>query len=69
MTDTDDKVGLTVRITVKLRPDEYDELFRQFAACGLVVSAQAPLSERKPSPWQASMRAPALARFGKRMRT
>jgi hypothetical protein len=27
MTDTVDKVGLTVRITVKLRPDEYDELF------------------------------------------
>jgi hypothetical protein len=28
MTETDDKVELTVRITVKLRPDEYDELSR-----------------------------------------
>jgi hypothetical protein len=29
MPDTDDKIGLTVRIVVKLRPDEYDDLFRQ----------------------------------------
>jgi AraC family transcriptional regulator len=28
MTETDDKVGITVRITVKLRPDEYYELER-----------------------------------------
>jgi hypothetical protein len=27
MTDADDKVGLTLRVIVKLRPDEYDELF------------------------------------------
>ena len=39
MTDTDDKVGLTVRITVKLRPDEYDELFRHVRRIGSTMSA------------------------------
>jgi hypothetical protein len=39
MTDTDDKVGLTVRITVKLRPDEYDELFRHVCRIGTTMSA------------------------------
>jgi hypothetical protein len=39
MTDTDDKVGLTVRITVKLRPDEYDELFRHVRRIGTTMSA------------------------------
>jgi hypothetical protein len=39
MTDTDDKVGLTVRITVKLRPDEYDELFRYVCRIGTTMSA------------------------------
>jgi hypothetical protein len=39
MTDTDDKVGLTVRITVKLRPDEYDELFRHVCRIGSTMSA------------------------------
>ena len=28
MTDVDDKCGCTVRIVVKLRPDQYDELVR-----------------------------------------
>jgi len=37
--DTGDKVGLTVRITVKLRPDEYDELFRQVCRIGTTMSA------------------------------
>jgi hypothetical protein len=39
MTDTEDKVGLTVRITVKLRPDEYDELFRHVCRIGTTMSA------------------------------
>jgi hypothetical protein len=39
MPDTDDKVGLTVRITVKLRPDEYDELFRHVCRIGSTMSA------------------------------
>ena len=39
MTDTDDKVGLTVRITVKLRPDEYDKLFRHVLRIGSTMSA------------------------------
>jgi hypothetical protein len=39
MPDTDDKVGLTVRITVKLRPDEYDELFRHVCRIGTTMSA------------------------------
>jgi hypothetical protein len=39
MTVTDDKVGLTVRITVKLRPDEYDELFRHVCRVGMTMSA------------------------------
>jgi hypothetical protein len=39
MTDTVDKVGLTVRITVKLRPDEYDELFRHVCRIGTTMSA------------------------------
>jgi hypothetical protein len=39
MTETDDKVGLTVRITVKLRPDEYDELSRHVRQIGSTMSA------------------------------
>jgi hypothetical protein len=39
MTDTDDKAGLTVRVTVKLRPDEYDELFRHVRRIGSTISA------------------------------
>jgi hypothetical protein len=39
MTDMVDKVGLTVRITVKLRPDEYDELFRHVCRIGTTMSA------------------------------
>jgi hypothetical protein len=39
MPDTDDKVGLTVKITVKLRPDEYDELFRHVCQRGSTMSA------------------------------
>jgi hypothetical protein len=39
MTDTDDKAGLTVRITVNLRPDEYDELFRHVCRIGTNISA------------------------------
>ena len=39
MTDTDDKAGLTVRVTVKLRPDEYDELFRHVRRIGSTMSA------------------------------
>jgi hypothetical protein len=39
MNETDDKVGLTIRITVKLRPDEYDELFRHVRRIGSTMSA------------------------------
>jgi hypothetical protein len=39
MAETDDKAGLTVRITVKLRPDEYDELFRHVCRIGTTMSA------------------------------
>jgi hypothetical protein len=39
MTDADDKVGLTVRVIVKLRPEEYDELFRHVRRIGSTMSA------------------------------
>jgi hypothetical protein len=39
MTDTNTKVGLTVRVTVKLRPDEYDELFHHVCRIGSTMSA------------------------------
>jgi hypothetical protein len=39
MTDMDHKVGLTVRVTVKVRPDEYDELFRHVCRIGSTMSA------------------------------
>jgi hypothetical protein len=37
--DMDQNVGLTVRIAVKLRPDEYDELFRHVRRIGTTMSA------------------------------
>jgi hypothetical protein len=39
MTDADDKSTCTVRVTVKLRPDEYDALFRHVCAIGSTMSA------------------------------
>jgi hypothetical protein len=39
MADVDDKAGLTVRVIVKLRPDEYDELFRHVRRIGSTMSA------------------------------
>jgi hypothetical protein len=39
MTDTVDKDGLTVRVTVKLRPDEYDDLCRHVRRIGSTMSA------------------------------
>jgi hypothetical protein len=39
MTDMDYKACLTVRVTVKLRPDEYDELFRHVRRIGSTMSA------------------------------
>jgi hypothetical protein len=39
MSDTDDRAGLTVRVIVKLRPDEYDELFRHVRRIGSTMSA------------------------------
>jgi hypothetical protein len=39
MADTDDKTALTFRVTVKLRPDEYDELFRRVRRIGSTMSA------------------------------
>ena len=39
MTDMGGKSACTVRITVKLRPEEYDELFRHVCAIGSTMSA------------------------------
>ena len=39
MTDVDDKCGCTVRIVVKLRPDQYDELVRHVSEIGSTMSA------------------------------
>jgi hypothetical protein len=39
MPDSDDKIGLTVRITVKLRTDEYDEPFQHVCRIGTTMSA------------------------------
>jgi hypothetical protein len=39
MPDMDENVGLTVRVAVKLRPDEYDELFRHVRRIGTTMSA------------------------------
>jgi hypothetical protein len=39
MTDTERKSACTVRVTVKLRPDEYDELFRYVCGIGSTMSA------------------------------
>jgi hypothetical protein len=39
MTDTNDMSACTVRITVKLRPAEYDELFRHVCEIGSTMSA------------------------------
>ena len=63
MTESDDKAGFTVRITVKLRPDEYDELNRHVRRIGSTMSAflresaakaieeeQAASQDRVPSP-------------------
>ena len=38
MSDAKKKSACTVRITVKLRPDEYDELFRHVCAIGSTMS-------------------------------
>ena len=39
MTSTERKSACTVRVTVKLRPDEYDELFRHVCEIGSTMSA------------------------------
>jgi hypothetical protein len=39
MTATEGKSACTVRITVKLRPEEYDELFRHVCEIGSTMSA------------------------------
>ena len=39
MTGTERKSACTVRVTVKLRPDEYDELFRHVCQIGSTMSA------------------------------
>jgi hypothetical protein len=39
MTDPEGKIACTVRITVKLRPEEYDELFRHVREIGSTMSA------------------------------
>jgi hypothetical protein len=57
-----ENVGLTVRIAIKLRPDEYDDLFRHVRRIGETMSAflresaaraikeDRPLLERAPLP-------------------
>ena len=39
MTATGGKSACTVRVTVKLRPEEYDELFRHVCEIGSTMSA------------------------------
>jgi hypothetical protein len=39
MTDAKDKSACTVRISVKLRPDEYDAMFRHVREIGSTMSA------------------------------
>ena len=39
MTDARDKSAGMVRITVKLRPDQYDEVFRHVREIGSTISA------------------------------
>jgi hypothetical protein len=39
MTATEGKSACTVRVTVKLRPEEYDELFRHVCEIGSTMSA------------------------------
>ena len=39
MTDVDGKCGCTVRIVVRLRPDEYDQLVRHVREIGSTMSA------------------------------
>jgi hypothetical protein len=39
MTDAKDRSACTVRITVKLRPDEYDAMFRHMREIGSTMSA------------------------------
>jgi hypothetical protein len=39
MTGVDDKCGCTVRIVVRLRPDEYDQLVRHVREIGSTMSA------------------------------
>jgi hypothetical protein len=39
MTDTDGKCGCTVRIVVKLSPDQYDQLVRHVRETGSTMSA------------------------------
>jgi hypothetical protein len=39
MTDVEEKCGCTVRIVVKLRPDQYDQLVRHVREIGSTMSA------------------------------
>jgi hypothetical protein len=39
MTETEAKSTCTVRVTVRLRPSEYDELYRQVHEIGSTMSA------------------------------
>jgi hypothetical protein len=39
MTDAKDRSACTARITVKLRPDEYDAMFRHMREIGSTMSA------------------------------
>jgi hypothetical protein len=41
MTDVDGKCGCTVRIVVKLRPDQYDQLVRHVREIGSTISVLA----------------------------
>jgi hypothetical protein len=64
MTDADDKVGLTVRVIVKLRPDEYDELFRHVRRIGSTMSAFLRESAARAMKEGAGAQTPRTRRFG-----
>ena len=60
MTDVDGSCGCTVRIVVKLRPDQYDQLVRHVREIGSTMSAFLRESAAKVMKEAASSPSPAL---------
>jgi hypothetical protein len=58
MTDVDGKCGCTVRIVVKLRPDQYDQLVRHVREIGSTMSAFLRESAARVMKEEASSRGP-----------